>query len=232
VVSRHAETLAVLRDHAAFSSEGGGGRSGGGTTLEDMPRGVGPGVMLNMLDPPLHTAIRALVNAGFKPRTLARLEGELRERTRRIFDAVLPRGRCDFLVEVAAELPLQTIAGLLGLPQADRHRMFEWTTALVDYADRDLGQSSERLREAAAGLAAYGRELIARRRAEPGEDMLSLVVHAEIPGEKGAPRRLAEAELLPFFMLLIVAGSETTPPAGPRRATSSSRASASAPATR
>jgi cytochrome P450 len=93
VISRHAETLAVLRDPATFSSEGGGGREGGGTTLDDMPRGVGPGVMLNMMDPPKHTAIRNLVNHGFTPRTIAGLEGELRERARRILDAVSPRGR-------------------------------------------------------------------------------------------------------------------------------------------
>jgi cytochrome P450 len=210
VISRHAETLAVLRDHETYSSEGGGARSGGGTTLEDMPRGVGPGVMLNMMDPPRHTAIRLLVNKGFKPRTIAGLEAELRERTRRILEQIGPRGRCDFLVEVAAELPLQAIAGLLGLPQEDRHQMFDWTTAIVDYSDRDLGQSSERLREAAAGLADYGRRLIARRRVAPEADMLSIVVHAEIPGEDGVPLRLADQELLPFFTLLLVAGSETT----------------------
>jgi cytochrome P450 len=141
---------------------------------------------------------------------VAGLEADLRERTRRILETVGPRGRCDFLVEVAAELPLQAIAGLLGLPQADRHQMFDWTTAIVDYSDRDLGQSSEKLREAALGLADYGRRLIARRRAEPGGDMFSIVVHAEIPGEDGVPRRLADEELLPFFMLLLVAGSETT----------------------
>ena len=150
------------------------------------------------------------MNKGFKPRTIAGLEAELRERTRRILDQVGPRGRCDFLVEVAAELPLQAIAGLLGLPQEDRHQMFDWTTAIVDYSDRDLGQSSERLREAATGLADYGRRLIARRRAAPGDDMFSIVVHAEIPGDDGAPRRLTDEELLPFFMLLLVAGSETT----------------------
>ncbi len=210
VVSRHAETLAVLRDHAGFSSEGGGARSGGGTTLDDMPRGVGPGVMLNMLDPLRHTALRLLVNKGFKPRTLASLESHLRARTRRILDEVSPRGRCDFLVEVAAELPLQAIAGLLGLPQEDRFQMFEWTTAIVDYSDRDLGQSSERLGEAAAGLADYGRRLIAKKRAAPTDDMLSIVIHAELSDEAGVPRRLADEELLPFFMLLLVAGGETT----------------------
>jgi cytochrome P450 len=88
--------------------------------------------------------------------------------------------------------------------------MFEWTTAIVDYSDRDLGQSSERLRAAASGLADYGRKLVARKRAVPADDMLSIIVHAELPGEDGAARRLSDEELLPFFMLLLVAGSETT----------------------
>ena len=88
VVSRHAETLHVLRDPVTFSSEGAPGRAGGGTTLDDLPRGVGPGVMLNMIDPPRHDAIRGLVNKGFKPSTIAKLEAELRQRTRAIFDAV------------------------------------------------------------------------------------------------------------------------------------------------
>jgi len=210
VVSSHAETLAVLRDAASFSSEGGGGRTGGGTTLEDLPRGVGPGVMLNMMDPPRHDAIRLLVNKGFKPGTIAKLEAELRARTAAILDAVGARGRCDFLREVAAELPLQVTASLFGVPQGDRHQVFEWTTAFVDYADRELGESSERLRDAALGIASYGRELIARKRAQPADDMLSILVHAELPDAQGRPRRLADDEILSFLTLLLVAGSETT----------------------
>lgn len=210
VVCRHAETLQVLRDAATFSSEGAPGRAGGGTTLDDLPRGVGPGVMLNMMDPPRHDAIRGLVNKGFKPSTIAKLEAELRERTGAILDAAVARGRCDFLRDVAAELPLQVTASLFGVPQEDRHQIFEWTTAFVDYSDRELGQSSERLRDAAIGVATYGRALVARKRAQPGDDMLSIVVHAEIPDEHGTPRRLTDDELIPFLTLLLVAGTETT----------------------
>jgi cytochrome P450 len=210
VVCRHAETLQVLRDAATFSSEGAPSRAGGGTTLDDLPRGVGPGVMLNMMDPPRHDAIRGLVNKGFKPSTIANLEAELRERTDAILDTVVARGRCDFLRDVAAELPLQVTASLFGVPQEDRHQIFEWTTAFVDYSDRELGQSSEKLRDAAIGVATYGRALVARKRAEPGDDMLSIVVHAEIPDESGTPRRLTDDELIPFLTLLLVAGTETT----------------------
>jgi cytochrome P450 len=210
VVSSHAQTLAVLRDPATFSSEGGPGRAGGGTTLDDLPRGLGPGAMLNMLDPPRHTALRGLVNHGMKPRTIAALEVDLRARTRAILAALAGRGRCDFLREVAAELPLQVIASLLGIPQQDRHAIFEWTNVFVDYADRDLGESSAALAAAASGMAAYGRELIARRRASPGDDLLSIAIGAELPDESGAPRRLRDDEVLPFLSLLLVAGSETT----------------------
>ena len=210
VVSRHADVLAVLRDPATFSSEGGGSRSGGGTTLDDLPRGIGPGAMLNMMDPPRHDAIRLLVNKGMKPSTIAKLEDGLRARTRVILDDVVPRGNCDFLREVAAELPLQVTAGLFGVPQDDRHKIFEWTTAFVDYADRDLGQSSARLARAAAELAAYGGELIAAKRERPGDDMLSIAIHAEMPEAPGRPRRLEDRELLAFLSLLLVAGAETT----------------------
>ena len=96
------------------------------------------------------------------------------------------------------------------MPQEDRHQIFEWTTAFVDYSDRELGQSSERLRDAAIGVATYGRALIAKKRAAPGDDMLSIVVHAEIPDESGTPRRLGDDELIPFLTLLLVAGTETT----------------------
>jgi cytochrome P450 len=199
VLSRHAETLAVLRDPERFSSEGAPDRAGGGTTLDDLPRGLGPGVMLNMMDPPRHTALRLLVNPAFKPRTIARLEDELRGRTRAILAGVAG-GRCDFLRDVAAELPLQVIASLLGIPQADRHQLFEWTTAFVDYADRDLGESSARLAAAGAGMMGYGRELIAAKRAQPGDDLLSVAIEGGVRDE----------ELLPLVSLLLVAGSETT----------------------
>jgi cytochrome P450 len=208
VLSTHAETLAVLRDPETFSSETGGGRAGGGTTLDDLP--VAALGLLNMMDPPRHTRIRLLVNKGMKPRTLAALEPDLRRRARAILDAVAERGACDFLREVAAELPLQAIAGLLGAPQEDRHQLFEWTTAIVDYRDRDLGGTSLSLEAAVAGLRRYGEALVAHRREHPSDDMLSLVVHAELEGADGRREKLTDAEVLSFFQLLVIAGSETT----------------------
>ncbi len=207
VITRHADVLRVLHDHEAFSSETGPGRVGGGTTLDDLPPGLVTGVMLNMSDPPTHTRIRALVNRAFTPRAVDRLGPWLQERTAAILDAVADRGSCDFLVDVAAELPLQTIATMMGVPQSDRHQLFAWTSTILDYRDRDLTGMSDELAVAGIGLRSYGDDMIAARRAEPTDDLFSQVVHAEADDGTGA---LSDAELQAFFSLLFTAGSETT----------------------
>lgn len=210
VVTRHADVLTVLHDPATYSSETGPGREGGGTTLEDLPAGFVTGVMLNMSDPPTHTRIRGLVSRTFTPRSVDRLETWLVERTEAILDEVADRGECDLLVDVAAELPLQTIATLLGVPQEDRHQLFAWTTTILDYRDRDLAGSSDALAEAGLGLRAYGDDQIADRRARPSDDLLSQVVHATVEGPDGRAEALSPEELQAFFALLFTAGSETT----------------------
>jgi cytochrome P450 len=204
VVSRHREAVAVLRDPETFSSEGGGARAGGGTTLADVPRGSG---LLIFMDPPRHTRLRLLVQPGFRPGAVARLEPELRRRAGLLLDAAVRKGECDFVADVAAELPLQAVCGLLGIPAEDRHRLFEWANAMVDYADRELTGLSERFRAAIEGLTGYGRALLARRRSEGGDDVFGQLVAAE---GSGAAARPSEAELLAFFQLLFIAGSETT----------------------
>ena len=210
-ITRHADLLAVVRDPATFSSETGPGREGaGGTILEDLAPGVGPGVMLNMCDPPTHTRIRGLVSRDFTPRAVERLVPFLRARAARILEPVAERGRCDFLVDVAAELPLQTIAQILGVPEADSHQLFSWTSTILDYRDRDLAGTSDELAEAALGMVGYGGALIDEKRRAPADDMLSTVVHATIKGDDGTVDALTAGELSAFFSLLFVAGSETT----------------------
>lgn len=207
VITRHADVLSVLHDPGTFSSETGPGRVGGGTTLDDLPPGFVTGVMLNMSDPPTHTRIRGLVNRTFTPRSVGELEPWLRARTAAILDEVADRGECDFLVDVAAELPLQTIATMLGVPPDDRHQLFEWTTTILDYRERDLTGASDALAVAGLGLRGYGDDMIAARRAEPTDDLFSQVVHAEDDAGGGA---LSDEELQAFFSLLFTAGSETT----------------------
>jgi cytochrome P450 len=213
VLTRYADVSEAAHDAAAFSSHRGGGREGGGTLIEDLPSGFAAGVLLNMMDDPRHRHFRRLVTPSVSPRALARMEAELRQRTEAILDAVAERGSCDLVVDVATELPLQAIARLLGVPQQDRHRLFSWANATLDYDDRDLGETSEKTRAAQMALFAYGTELLAEKRRCPAEDILSAVVHGRIPSagdadEDGEP--LAELELQMFFNLLIAAGSETT----------------------
>ncbi len=210
-ITRHADVVAVVRDPATFSSESGPGRDGaGGTILEDLAPGVGPGVMLNMCDPPIHTRIRGLVSRDFTPKPIERLVPFLRARTETILDEVAARGECDFLVDVAAELPLQTIAQILGVPEADSHQLFSWTSTILDYRDRDLAGTTDELANAALGMVGYGADLIDEKRARPADDMLSSVVHATLERDDGASDALSAGELSGFFSLLFVAGSETT----------------------
>ena len=210
VLTRHADIVAAATDAATFSSHTGGVRDGGGTLIEDLPSGFAAGVLLNMMDDPRHRLIRHVVAPAVSPRMMRELEEELRQRTASILDEVLGRSRCDFLVEVAAELPLQAIAKLLGVPQADRHELFAWANATLDYDDRDLGALSEKSAAAGAAMFAYGSRLIEEKRRAPGDDLLSAVVHGALPASDGSAEPMTDLELQMFFNLLVHAGSETT----------------------
>jgi len=209
VLSSYDAVVAAAADAVTFSSERAPGAPGGGTLIEDLPYGFAAGVLLNMMDDPRHHRIRRLVTPAVSPRALARFESELRARTAAILDAAAA-GRCDFLVDVAVELPLQAIAILMGVPEADRHDLLAWTSATLTYDDRELGAHSARSQEAAAAMAAYGTDLLGRKRREGGTDILATVTGAVVEGDDGATGPLAEAELLMFFHLLVAAGSETT----------------------
>ena len=210
VVSSHAHVLEVVADAATFSSAGAADADGGGTLIEDLPFGFAAGVLLNMMDDPRHQRIRRLVTPAVAPRALALLEGELRARTEVILDAVADAGRCDFLMEVAVELPLQATAMLMGIPNQDRHDLMTWSGASLTYDDRELGTTSAAVQEASAAMAAYGSALLARKKAGGGDDILATVAGAVIDGEDGTAAPLSDLELLMFFNLLVAAGSETT----------------------
>jgi cytochrome P450 len=204
-VATYAETLAVMSDADTFSSERGGGRRDGGTFLQDLPVA---GVVLNMMDDPRHARIRRLVSTGLTPRTVKRLEHELRRRTRATLAALTPGEPFDFLVDVAAELPMQMICILLGVPEADRHALGEAVDHIFDQREGDAFTPSERAAAAQAHMAEYGTALIASKRSRPTDDMLSVVVHATLDDVE--PPALTDAELFLFFVLLFSAGSETT----------------------
>ncbi len=203
-VATYDEVLRVLSDPVTFSSETGGDRPYGGTIIQDLPVA---GIVLNMMDDPRHARIRRLVTKGLTPAAVRGLEDELRRRMRRLLASV--DSECDFLTEVAAELPMQAICVLLGVPESDRHRLFAAVEHIFDIPDEsDFLSMSPQRQEAMEFLARYGADLIAEKRAHPGPDMLSVVIHAELPDAD--PAALSQDELSAFFSLLFSAGAETT----------------------
>lgn len=200
-IATHAETLAVLRDPVTFSSVTGGDRPYGGTLLQDLPIA---GQVLNMMDDPRHAQIRRLVSSGLTPRMIRRVEDDLRRRARALLDRVEPGAEFDFLLDVAAELPMQMICILLGVPESERHWLFAAIEPSFDFGGSRKGEITRlSVEEAGSRIHAYGTELIAAKRAAPGEDMLSVVAAADTDP-------LSEIELYLFFSLLFSAGAETT----------------------
>jgi cholest-4-en-3-one 26-monooxygenase len=161
-------------------------------------------MMLNM-DPPLHTRYRRLVNKGFTPRMVATLEEKIHRTADEILDTVIAKGECDFVTDISAELPLIVIADLLGVPQEDRHNMFDWSNRMIGQEDPEYQITPEIAQQSAMELYAYASALYATKRQNPHEDLMSVLCDVEVEGEK-----LSELELELFFLLLTVAGNETT----------------------
>ncbi|MBX8691094.1 cytochrome P450 [Mycobacterium sp. 20091114027_K0903767] len=204
-VATHAETLAVLRDAETYSSVTGGTRPFGGTLLQDLSIA---GQVLNMMDDPRHSEIRRLVSSGLTPRMIRRVEDDLRARTRRLLDDVVAGEPLDFLVDVAAELPMQMICILLGVPESERHWLFQAIEPQFDFGgSRTATMAQLSAEEAGSRMYTYGQELIAAKRADPTDDMLSVVANAFREDEAAA---LSDLELYLFFSLLFSAGAETT----------------------
>ncbi len=201
-VHRYADVVKVNRDNLTFSS------AAGGALIHELdPAALEQQrlMMLNM-DPPMHTRYRKLVNRGFTPRMLGALEERIRGQARSIVEGVAEKGGCDFVTEVAAELPLQVIAEIMGVPHEDRHKIFDWSNRMIGAEDPEY-QAKEREAAFAASmeLYAYANGLAAERRADPGDDIISVLLRSEVDGEQ-----LSELEFDLFFLLLAVAGNETT----------------------
>ena len=161
-------------------------------------------VMLNM-DPPLHTRYRRLVNKGFTPRMVNQLHERIHAATDVIIDRVIEQGTADFVTDIAAELPLVVIAELLGVPNEDRHKMFDWSNRMVGNEDPEYQHTADIAQVASMELYAYASQLFAQKRADPHDDLMSVLTGVEVEGEQ-----LSDFELELFFLLLTVAGNETT----------------------
>jgi cholest-4-en-3-one 26-monooxygenase len=199
-VVRYHDLEQISRDVHQFSSEG------GITLFEQAEEELEQQrMMMLMMDPPRHTKLRLLVNKGFTPRMIERLHDRIRQAAVDIVDKVAERGECDFVVDVAAELPLQVIAEMMGVPQEDRHKVFEWSNRLIGSEDPEYAVSVEDATGAAVEMFSYAHDLAAAKRANPGDDIISALLAAEVDGE-----RLTDVEFDLFFELLAVAGNETT----------------------
>jgi cytochrome P450 len=195
-LTKHADVVAVSRDSALFSSARKGympAPEPDALSLEQTR------LMLLGMDPPAHTRLRNLVNRGFTPRRVARLEPRIRRLCREIVDAALARGECDFVGDVAGELPSCLIAELLGIPQGDGRKLYELTERMHSAGDPLATQ------QAVVEMFGYSAGVRAQKRARPGDDLASVLLAAEIDGE-----RLSDLEFDLFFLLLINAGGDTT----------------------
>jgi cholest-4-en-3-one 26-monooxygenase len=161
-------------------------------------------IMLNM-DPPEHTRVRQIVQRGFTPRAIRALEERLRSRAQAIVQGALAHeGPFDFVTQVACELPLQAIAELIGIPQDDRARIFDWSNKMIAYDDPEYAVTEEVGARSAAEIIAYAMNMAGDRKQCPAKDIVTTLVAAEDEGNLGSD------EFGFFVLMLAVAGNETT----------------------
>jgi cholest-4-en-3-one 26-monooxygenase len=160
-------------------------------------------IILNM-DPPEHTRLRQIVQRGFTPRAIRALEDALRSRAQHIVSGAAARREGNFVTEIASELPLQAIAELIGIPQDDRSKIFDWSNKMVAYDDPELAITEEVGTESAMELIAYAMNMAVDRKSCPAHDIVTKLVAASDEGN------LTTDEFGFFVLVLAVAGNETT----------------------
>jgi len=158
-----------------------------------------------MMDPPEHVQHRRMVAPGFTPQRLDALTPKIRARARDILDGLRDQTEYEFISKVAAELPVQMLAELFGVPQEDRHKLFQWSNIIIGGDDPDIAISREHVNQAFMDLAVYAMGLYAARKENPGDDLITMLVNTQVGGEP-----MSIADYLSAFILLVVAGNETT----------------------
>ncbi|KZS53589.1 steroid C27-monooxygenase [Mycobacterium kansasii] len=159
-------------------------------------------VMLNQ-DAPHHTRLRKIISRGFTPRAIGRLEAELSERAHKIAKAAAAEGSGDFVEQVSCELPLQAIAGLLGVPQEDRGKLFHWSNEMTGTEDPEFAHVDPKA--SSVELISYAMKMAEDKAKNPGDDIVTQLIEADIDGEK-----LSDDEFGFFVVMLAVAGNETS----------------------
>jgi cholest-4-en-3-one 26-monooxygenase len=200
VVSKHADVMEVSRNSDLFGSWENTAIIRHGTDIKesiDLQR-----LILLNIDPPQHTKLRSIVSRGFTPRAIGNLRERLTERAARIVQTAIESGTGDFVADVACELPLQAIADLIGVPQEDRKKIFEWSNMMIGYDDPEFAEAGT---VAAAELVGYSMVVAEDRKQCPRDDIVTKLVNAEIDGGQ-----LSSDEFGYFVILMTVAGNETT----------------------
>ena len=200
-LTRYDDVVTASRDAATFSSYL------GTALLDDRDEESLQANRLMMLsqDPPDHTRLRSLVNRGFTPRMIARLEDRIRDLCHELVDELVVKGSTDFVRDIAAQLPLVVIADMLGVHEADRDKIFNWSNRMLGFDDPEMQTSYEDGQAAAIEIFAYANELGRQRREDPRDDIVTKLLQPDGNGDV-----LSELEFDLFFVLLAVAGNETT----------------------
>jgi cholest-4-en-3-one 26-monooxygenase len=200
-VTKHAEVSEISRDNKHWSTAENGViiRFAETMTRDEVEAQL---VMLINHDAPEHTRLRQVISRGFTPRAINALRDTLAERTHRILDEVLDRGKGDFVEDLAAELPLQAIADMLGVPQEDRRKLYDWSNTMMSYDDPDFEGDPA---EAAVEILGYFMAIAEDRKVNPRDDIVTKLVNADVDGHS-----LSTDEFGYFVILLTVAGNETT----------------------
>lgn len=201
---RHSDVVEASRNPKIFSS------AKGVTNIADMPPEIAEFFgSFSHMDGQRHARLRRIVSRAFTPRMIEKFEDDLRAAASQTVDDLIERGPCDFVTNVAAQVPLRIICDMMGIPEKDRRFVFDRTNVIFGRFDPEYMPDTTRLIE---GLLTAGQELndlvqdLSRYRKEhPGDDLTSTLVRANVDGEM-----LTEAEVASFFTLLAVAGNETT----------------------
>jgi cytochrome P450 len=195
VLTRHADVTAAARDPRTFCS-------GKGVLLSEIGASYDTPPTMMHTDPPAHTRYRKLVQPAFAPSVMRALEAVIRERAERAVAALPADGPVDVVGELAVPFPLRVISDLLGIPEDDWPRFFEWSEAAIPGA---TDWPEERIAELMGEMVSYLLSTAAARRADPRDDVISLLATVEVDGET-----LDDTELAMFLVQLLVAGNETT----------------------
>ena len=157
------------------------------------------------MDPPKHMKYRKVVRDAFTPKAVGEMEPWLRQHAKDIIDRVAARGECEFVEEVAAELPLMAILEILGVPQKDRKQFFSWTNIMAFADDPDIATSLEEAQAASFEVIAYAMALAAEQRKNPTSTAVQALLNGEVEGEK-----MSEELFAWMFILIMVGGNEST----------------------